>query len=150
MSYYRRTYITARGVSTTLPLFLSCDVWRLAILHPHLFTAGRILVGVMFLYSAGTKITGFRGMSRLMQAYNFPLVPVALVAAIVWELTGAALLIVGMYLLFAGLGLSLFVLAATAMIHGKDAMLPERRHMAMVHIANNVTLVGGLIAIAAF
>ena len=104
----------------------------------------------MFLYSAGTKIAGFSGMSNLMKSYKFPLVPVALLAAIVCELIGAGLLIAGVYLLFAGLGLSLFVLAATAMVHGQDARQPERRHIAMVHIANNLTLVGGLIAIAAF
>ncbi len=103
----------------------------------------------MFLYSAGTKIAGFAGMSNVMKAYGFPLVPVALTSAILWEICGALLLLAGMCLVAAGLGLSLFVLAATAMIHGQDMRLPERRHTAMVHIANNLTLVGGLIAIAA-
>ena len=104
----------------------------------------------MFLYSAGSKVANFSGMRQLMAAYDIPLVPFALVGAIVWEICGASLMLIGSYLLIAGLGLSLFVIAATLMVHGKDVRNPERRPMAMVHIANNLTLIGGLLAISAF
>ena len=74
----------------------------------------------------------------------------ALTAAIAWELPWAVLLIAARALLPAALSLAFFVLFATAMIHLRDARQPERRHMALVHIANNLTLIGGLLAIAAF
>lgn len=117
---------------------------------PALFAVGRILVGCMFLYSGVSKIFQFDGNIQMMRAHDFPVPRLALLAAIAWELPWAVLLIAARALLPAALSLAFFVLFATAMIHLRDARQPERRHMALVHIANNLTLIGGLLAIAAF
>ena len=113
-----------------------------------MFTAGRVLVGILFLYSAASKAVSFTSTKNMMLQYGFPLVSVTLPAAILWEVTGALLMIVGWNLFEAGLGLASFVLFATLMVHGQDFLDAGRRHMATIHIANNLTLMGGLIAIA--
>ena len=113
-----------------------------------MFAAGRLLVGVLFLYSAASKAVSFTSTKNMMLQYGFPLVAVTLPVAILWELIGALLMIAGFGLLEAGLGLAFFVLFATVMVHGRDFSDAGRRHMATIHIANNLTLMGGLIAIA--
>lgn len=116
--------------------------------HPTIFAAGRLLVGILFLYSAASKAVSFTGTQNMMLKYRFPLVRVALPLAILWEGAGALLMIAGSHLLEAGVGLALFVLLATVMLHGQDFRHEEQRQMATIHIANNLTLIGGLIAIA--
>lgn len=113
-----------------------------------LFFLGRLLLVALFLFSAYGKITGFDGTVAMMAKEGIPFAQIALVLAIVFEIVGSILLLVGKK--FAGSGaamLIIFTVLATYFFHdfwnfaGTPAYMDQVRNF-----MKNLSIIGGLVA----
>jgi putative oxidoreductase len=103
---------------------------------------GRILLSMIFLGSAATKIADPAGTQAYMAAYGLPMTSVLLVGAIATELLGGLALLVGLRTqLVAGI-LSGFLLSATLIFHTN---LGEQQQL--LHFLKNVSILGGLLLV---
>lgn len=114
-----------------------------------LYFVGRLLVVFLFLFSAYGKITGFDATAGMMAKEGIPFASVALVLAILFEVVGSILLLVGKR--FAGSGaamLIIFTVLATYYFHdfwnfaGTPAFMDQVRNF-----LKNLSIVGGLVVL---
>jgi len=111
---------------------------------------GRILLGIIFVIAGFGKITGFEGTVGYMAAYNVPLAQVLAVLAIIVELGGGILLIVGWKARWAALALFVFVLIVTPIFHGYWAVPDDQKQLQMIMFMKNLAIMGGMLYVAAF
>lgn len=105
---------------------------------------GRILLSVIFLGSAATKIADPAGTQAYMSAYGLPMTSLLLVGAIATELLGGLALLVGLKTKHTALVLSGFLLSATLIFHTR---LGEQQQL--LHFLKNVSILGGLLLVMA-
>lgn len=101
---------------------------------------GRVLVAALFLWSGIGKVTGYDETVQFM-AHN-GLLSMLLPAAVVIEVGGATLLIVGYKMRVATLVLAGFCVLTALLFH---ANFPERAQM--LHFLKNFAIAGGLLAL---
>lgn len=101
---------------------------------------GRILLSLIFLGSAATKIADPAGTQAYMAAYGLPMTSLLLMAAIATELLGGLALLVGLKTRLAAFVLSGFLLSATLIFH---TSLGEQQQL--LHFLKNVSILGGLL-----
>ena len=110
---------------------------------------GRFFLVALFLFSAYGKITGFDATASMMGNAGIPFPQIALVLAILFEIVGSLLILVGKK--FAGSGavlLIVFTVLATYYFHdfwnyvGKDAFMDQIRNF-----MKNLSIVGGLMVV---
>ena len=109
---------------------------------------GRILLALIFLMSAQGKITGFAATAANMAAKGMPATEILLVCAIVLEIVGATLLIVGWKTEWAALALIVFLVPATLYFHNYWTYPPGEVRNQRNHYMKNVTILGALIFVA--
>jgi putative oxidoreductase len=113
--------------------------------------AGRILMAVIFLVAGTRKIMAFAGTVGYMAKLGFPAPEVMTVLAIIVEVGGSILLIIGWRTRWVAWLLSLFVVIAALAAHRfwevADAMQYGNQ---MNHFLKNVAIIGGLLFVAAF
>ena len=85
--------------------------------HPMVLLAGRILIGAIFLNAGVRKLLGFAGTVGYFTKLGFPAPEVFAVLAIIIEIGGAILLIIGWKTRWVAWLLSLFVLIAAFAAH---------------------------------
>ena len=111
---------------------------------------GRILLGVFFVMSGFTKITGFAGTVDYIASAGLPLPQVVAVLTILLELGGGLMLVFGLFTSWAALALAALTLAAAVLFH-KFWSVPEAQTMSQyIHFWKNVTIAGGMLVLAAF
>lgn len=111
---------------------------------------GRILLGIIFVVGGWGKITGFDGTVGYMHAYNVPMTQVLAILAIIIELGGGILLIVGWKARWAALALFVFVLIVTPIFHGFWAVPDDQKQLQMIMFLKNLAIMGGMLYVAAF
>jgi putative oxidoreductase len=111
---------------------------------------GRLLFALIFLKSGFGKITGFAGTAGFMASKGMPFADVLLVGAIVFELGGAIMLIVGWRVHWGALLLILFMIPATLMFHNFWAVEAAQYTNQINHFMKNVAILGGLFYVMAF
>ena len=104
---------------------------------------GRILLSLIFLGSAATKLADPAGTQAYMEAYGLPMTGVLLVAAVATELLGGLALLMGFKTKLAAFLLSGFLLSATLIFH---TSLGEQQ---LLHFLKNVSILGGLLLVMA-
>lgn len=104
------------------------------------FLIGRILLASLFLYAGFGKIIGFAETASFMSQLGVPLANIALILAILIEIGGAALLLVGFKVRLASLSLIVFVLVASAMFH-----LNFSDPTQVINLLKNLAITGGLL-----
>jgi len=107
--------------------------------------AGRILLAALFLMSGIGKLAAPAATIGYIQAMGLPAPTGAYLAALLVEVIGSILLIVGFRTRSAAIGLAVFTLLAAAFFHANFADQNQ-----MIHFMKNIAIVGGLLQVAAF
>lgn len=119
-------------------------------LQNQLALVGRILLGIFFVMSGFTKITGFAGTVGYIASAGLPLPEIVAVLTIVLELGAGLMLVFGAFTSWAALALAAFTLAAAVLFHAYWSV-PEAQSMSeYIAFWKNITIVGGMLVLAAF
>ncbi len=119
--------------------------------NPILPLAGRILIGLIFLVAGVRKVMGFAGTVAYLSKLGFPAPEVMAVIALVIEIGGSLLLIVGWRTRWAAWLLVLFVVVAAFAAHRFWEITDAGQYFnQMNHFLKNVAIVGGLLYVATF
>lgn len=112
--------------------------------------AGRILLALIFVISGFGKITGFEGTVGYIASAGLPLPQLAAIGAIVVELGGGILLIIGWQARWAALAIFLFTIPTTLIFHNFWAADAAQAQGQMIHFLKNVCIMGGMLYVMAF
>ena len=112
--------------------------------------AGRVLMALIFLNSGVGKIGGFSATAGFMAGKGMPMAEVLLVGAIVFELAGAIMLILGWRVHWGALLLIAFTVPATLAFHNFWVVDAAQVQNQLNHFMKNVAIVGGLLYVMAF
>ena len=106
---------------------------------------GRVLMALIFVMSGAGKITGFAATVGYIASKGLPLAPAAAVAAIIVELGGGILLIVGWKARWAAAAMFVFTAMAALLFHDFWAVPPDQAQNMMIHFMKNISMMGGLL-----
>ena len=112
---------------------------------PYIGAAGRILIAALFLISGLGKIAAPAMTQRFIASSGLPFPLLALLVAIVIEVGGGVLLILGYRSRIVASVMAVFTVAAALGFHHDFA-----DQNAMAHFLKNISITGGLLQIAAF
>ena len=110
----------------------------------------RILLALMFVSAGFSKIGGFEGTAGYIASKGLPLPQLGAAIAIVVELAGGIMLIVGWKARWAALAIAVFTVAATVIFHNYWAMTGADAFTQRLMFWKNVSVIGGLLAVYAF
>lgn len=110
----------------------------------------RIMMAMIFITSGFGKLTGFEGTVGYIASKHVFMPQVAAVVAIIAELGGGILLLVGFKARWAGLALAIFTVAAAALFHDFWAADAASKMNQTIHFWKNITMAGGLLMVFAF
>lgn len=107
--------------------------------------AGRLLIGLPFAMSGLGKLAAIGPVTEMIRAAGLPLPRVALAFAVIVELGGGFLLVVGFRTRIVATALVLFSFVTAMSFHSNFADQNQ-----MIHFFKNVMIAGGLLQIVAF
>lgn len=111
---------------------------------------GRILLAFLFVPAGFGKLAGFSGSVGYATAMGLPLPTLGVAAALVIELVGGLMLLVGFGTRIAALALALFTVVAAIFFHAYWALPADQAMMQQLMFNKNMGITGGLLAFAAF
>jgi len=111
---------------------------------------GRLLIAAIFVFSGFGKITGFEGTVGYIASKGLPLPQLGAIAAIIVELGGGILLVLGWKARWAAAAMMIFTLAAAAIFHNFWAVPPDMAQNQMIHFMKNICMAGGLMYVVVF
>jgi putative oxidoreductase len=106
---------------------------------------GRILLAAIFVWSGLGKIGGFAGAVGYIQSAGLPAAQLLAVIAIIIELGGGLLLVLGWKARWAAAALFVFCLVAAIFFHAFWAAPPDQAFMQQVQFMKNLAMMGGLL-----
>lgn len=112
--------------------------------------AGRIMLALIFVVSGWGKIGGFEGTVGYIASKGLPLPQLAAAAAIIVELVGGILLIIGWQARGAAAALFLFVILTTFIFHTFWTVEPAQQSMQQIQFMKNIAIMGGMLYVMAF
>lgn len=112
--------------------------------------AGRLLMAWLFIPAGLSKLTGFAGSVGYAASVGLPLPEVGVAMAMVVEILGGALLLIGFQTRWAALALAFFTLVASFFFHAYWSLPAEQVMMQQLLFGKNMAVTGGLLAFAAF
>ncbi|PEN14107.1 DoxX family protein [Longibacter salinarum] len=107
-------------------------------------TIGRILLGLIFVASGFNKVMQFEGTQQYMEANGLPATAILLVGAIIFELGGGLMVILGFKARTGSLALVLFLIPTTLVFHTNFAEQTQ-----VIQFMKNLAIMGGLLYVAA-
>lgn len=107
--------------------------------------AGRILIAPLFLLSGFHKITGFSAVAATMAKAGMPFSEVLAIGAIVFELGGGLMVLLGWHARWGALLLVLFTIPATLLFHNFWAVDAAQYSGQLNHFMKNLAILGGLV-----
>ncbi|MEO6352766.1 MAG: DoxX family protein [Burkholderiaceae bacterium] len=107
--------------------------------------AARILIALIFVWSGFGKISGFEGTVGYIASKGLPLPQLAAIGAIIVELGGGILLILGWRARWAAAAMLVFTALAAFLFHNFWAMPPDQVQNQMIHFMKNISMMGGLL-----
>ncbi|MBI2318540.1 MAG: DoxX family protein [Betaproteobacteria bacterium] len=119
-------------------------------LQRYLPLAGRLLLALIFVLSGFEKITGFSGTVGYITAKGLPLPQLAAIGAIVFELAGSIMLVLGWKARWGALLLFVFTALATIFFHNFWAVPADQSTNQMIHFMKNLAIMGGLLYVMAY
>ena len=108
----------------------------------------RILISAIFLASAFNKITHFDATAHMIADKGIPVAAVAAAIAILIELAGGIMIIIGWQTKLAAAVQFVYLVPVTVMYHNFWAAPPEMHDMQMVNFLKNLAIMGGLLILA--
>jgi putative oxidoreductase len=106
---------------------------------------GRTLIALIFLLSGLAKLTGFEGSVAYIASKGLPLPQLAAVGAIIVELGGGLMLVLGWKARWAAATLGVFTAVAALIFHNFWAVPADQMQNQMIHFMKNVSILGGLL-----
>ena len=106
---------------------------------------GRILIATIFVLSGFSKIGGFEGTVGYIASKGLPLPQLAAIGAILVELGGGILLIVGRKARWAAAAMLVFTAIAAFVFHNFWALPADQVQNQMIHFMKNISMAGGLL-----
>lgn len=107
--------------------------------------AGRILIALIFVFAGFGKITGFEGTVGYIASKGMPLPQLAAIGAIIIELGGGIMLVLGWKTRLAAMALFLFTGLAALIFHNFWAAAPDQAQNQMIHFMKNMAIMGGIL-----
>jgi len=111
---------------------------------------GRLMIAAIFVGSGFRKITGFDGTVGYIASKGLPLPQLAAIAAIIVELGGGILLILGWKTRWAAAAMCIFTVVAALIFHNFWAVPAEHAQNQMIHFMKNICMAGGLLYVVVF
>ena len=118
-------------------------------LRSPLALVGRFLLALMFVLAGFSKIAGFAGTVGYIASKGLPAPQVLAALTVVLEIGGGLALMAGFHARWAALLLALFTLLASVIFHNFWAMPAEQQMMQQLMFMKNLSVVGGLLLVAA-
>ena len=109
----------------------------------------RLAMVALFLPAGISNIGGFQGTAGYIGSVGLPLPELGAVIAIVVEIVGPVLLLIGLFTRQAALALAIFTAVATWFFHAYWAVPAESQMVQQLMFFKNLAIVGGLLALAA-
>jgi putative oxidoreductase len=110
--------------------------------------AGRVLVGVLFLWAGIDKVQGWQGALQEVAAGGLPAPTLMLALTILLQVAGGAAIIAGRLLRPACWALAGFTALATVLYHGFWHATGAARHAELIPFMEHVCIVGGLLVVS--
>jgi putative oxidoreductase len=114
-----------------------------------LLLAGRVLFAAIFVYFGYMKAMNFGGTIGYFTKWGFPLPALAAALAVIFELGGGILLVVGWKTRWVALALVPYMVIATLVAHRFWTYPPEQVFNQTSHFFKNLSMIGALFYIAA-
>jgi len=111
-------------------------------------TAGRVLVGVLFLWAGIDKVLGWQGALQEVVAGGLPAPTMMLALTVLLQVAGGAAIIAGRWLAPSCWALAGFTLLATVLYHGFWHAAGAARHAELIPFMEHVCIVGGLLVVS--
>ena len=111
---------------------------------------GRLMIAAIFVGSGFRKITGFDGTVGYIASKGLPLPQLAAIAAIIVELGGGILLILGWKTRWAAAAMCIFTVVAALIFHNFWVVPAEQAQNQMIHFMKNICMAGGLLYVVVF
>jgi putative oxidoreductase len=105
--------------------------------------AGRILMAVIFIFAGYGKITGFESTVGYIASKGLPLPQLAAIGAIIVELGGGILLVLGWQTRLVAAALFIFTAMTALFFHNFWAVPPDQAQNQMIHFMKNISMMGG-------
>jgi putative oxidoreductase len=105
---------------------------------------GRVLITAIFLKSGYEKITGFSAVAGMLGKMGMPFPELLVIGAIVFELGGGLMVLLGWYARFGALLLAVFTVLATLMFHNFWAVDAAQYQNQFNHFMKNLSILGAL------
>lgn len=106
---------------------------------------GRVLIALIYLLSGYGKITGFESTVGLIASKGLPLPQFAAIGAIIVELGGGTMLVLGWKARWAAAALFVFTALAGLLFHNFWAVPAVEAPNQITHFLKNVSILGGLL-----
>ena len=110
---------------------------------------GRILLALIFIASGFGKITGFEGTVGYIASKGLPLPQLGAIIAIIVELGGGILLVIGYKARWAALTLAIYTLAAGIIFHNYWAAEAAQKMAQQINFWKNISITGGMLMVFA-
>jgi putative oxidoreductase len=104
---------------------------------------GRILIALIFLMAGLGKITGFEHTVGYIASKGLPLPQLAAIGAIIVELGGGILLVLGWQTRLVAAALFIFTAMTALFFHNFWAVPPDQAQNQMIHFMKNISMMGG-------
>ncbi|HKB60821.1 MAG TPA: DoxX family protein [Gallionellaceae bacterium] len=106
---------------------------------------GRILIAFIFVFAGFGKITGFEGTVGYIASKGMPVPQLAAIGAILIEVGGGLMLVLGWKARWAAAAMFVFTLLAALIFHNFWALQGAQAQDAMIHFMKNISMMGGLL-----
>lgn len=117
-------------------------------MNSYLNPLARFLVSLIFIMSGVGKLFGFSQTAAMMESTGFPAPSLFLTGAIILEIGGGILLLVGYKTRWASLALIVFLIPATLIFHAANLADPAQTQMQMIQVLKNLAILGALVKFA--
>lgn len=107
-------------------------------------TIGRVLLALLFVFAGFNKLTGFEGAVQMVAGAGFPMPTLMTALAVIFELGGGLMLLLGFHARMAAWMLIVFTAIATAAFH-----MDFSQQMNTIMFLKNVSIIGGLLYVTA-
>ena len=114
-----------------------------------LLLACRILLALVFVFIGWGHLTNYAGAVAYFTKWEFPVPQGAAVLAILFELGGGILLVIGWKTRWAALALALYTLVALAVAHRWWTYDAAQSFNQYSHFLKNLAIIGGMLVLAA-
>ena len=111
---------------------------------------GRVLLAVIFIVAGFGKITGFEGTVGYIQSVGLPAPQLAAVVAIIVELGGGIMLVIGWKARWAAAAIFIFTLVAGVIFHAFWSSPADQVMMQQIQFMKNLAIMGGMLYIIVY